>query len=357
MAKEETEKSAKGAKGSKAAGKSTKETPAKKASAKKAPAPKKPAKTAAAPKKAAAKPKAKPASKGAKKEPAGKPAAKPKTKPAAKAAKKAPAKKPAAKTEPVKREPAKKERPKKEAPKKKAPAKKPAKEEVPKKAPAKKPAAKKPAVKKAPPKAKPKAPPRPKPEVPPKTEDGLLLFNRWDLGEVEVADPGLKRYMNLSPTYLPHTGGRWANRAFTKARVNLVERFINNMMRTEKYTGKKSKTIKVVQNAFTLVEKRAKRNPVQVLVDGLERAAPREEVTRLRFGGISVPRAVDIAPARRLDLALRNITTGAVRATFKTPKSASQCLADEILMASEGDINSFAIGKKEEMERIAASAR
>ncbi|MEE8199167.1 MAG: 30S ribosomal protein S7, partial [Thermoplasmata archaeon] len=82
-----------------------------------------------------------------------------------------------------------------------------------------------------------------------------------------------------------------------------------------------------------------------------------EEVTRLRFGGISVPRAVDIAPARRLDLALRNITTAAVRATFKTPKSASQCLADEMLMASKGDINSYAIGKKEEMERIAASAR
>ncbi|MCJ2555401.1 MAG: 30S ribosomal protein S7 [Candidatus Thermoplasmatota archaeon] len=185
----------------------------------------------------------------------------------------------------------------------------------------------------------------------------MLLFNRWDFREVEVADPGLKRYMNLTPTYLPHTGGRWANRAFTKARVNLVERFVNNMMRTERYTGKKNKTIKVVENAFALVEKRAKRNPIQVLVDGLERAAPREEVTRLRFGGISVPRAVDVAPARRLDLALRNITTGAVRATFKTPKSASQCLADELLMAADGDINSYAIGKKEEMERIAASAR
>lgn len=352
MAKaKEGQKAPKGATGSKTAPKTAKKAPAKKAPAKKAPSKKAPAKKAAS-KTAPAK---KPATgkKEAPKKTAKKPAAK--AKPAGKAAKKEPAKKKAV-AKAAKKEAPKKAVAKKEAPAKKAPAKKPAKE-APKKAPAKKPAAKKPAVKKAPPKTKPKAPPKPKPEVAPGTEDGLLLFNRWNLEEVEVADPGLKRYMNLTPTYLPHTGGRWANRPFTKARVNLVERFVNNMMRTEKYTGKKNKTIKVVQSAFELVEKRTKRNPVQVLVDGLEKAAPREEVTRLRFGGISVPRAVDIAPARRLDLALRNITTGAVRATFKTPKSASQCLANEMLMASEGDINSYAIGKKEEMERIAGSAR
>ncbi len=324
-------KATKGAKASKTAAKSTKKTPAETAPAKKAPAKKKPA-----------------VKKAPGKKPTSKAAAKPKAKAAPKA-KKELAKKPAKKATP------KKEAPKKEAPKKKTPGKKPPEKKAPKEVPAQKPAKKKPVAKKAPP--KPKAPAKPKPELPPKTEDGLLLFGRWDLGEVEVADRGLRRYMNLTPTYLPHTGGRWANRAFTKARVNLVERFVNNMMRTEKYTGKKNKTIKVVQDAFDLVEKQAKRNPVQVLVDGLEKAAPREEVTRLRFGGISVPRAVDISPARRLDLALRNITTAAVRATFKSPKSASRCLADEILMASVGDINSYAIGKKEEMERIAASAR
>jgi small subunit ribosomal protein S7 len=185
----------------------------------------------------------------------------------------------------------------------------------------------------------------------------FLLFGRWDLSEVEVHDAGLRRYINLSPTFLPHTGGRWASRPFAKAKVNLVERLINNMMRTERYTGKKSKTIKVVRQAFELIEKRAKKNPVQVLVDALENAAPREEITRLRFGGISVPRAVDIAPSRRLDLALRYICKGAVQATYKNPKPIHECLASEILMAAKGEINSYAIGKKEEMERVAASAR
>lgn len=185
----------------------------------------------------------------------------------------------------------------------------------------------------------------------------LLLFGRWDLSQVEVKDPGLRRYINLSPTFLPHTGGRYANRPFTKARVNLVERLTNNMMRTERYTGKKSKTIKVVHQAFDVVEKRAKKNPVQVLVEALENAAPREEITRLRFGGISVPRAVDIAPARRLDLAMRHICVGAVQATYKNPKPIHECLANEILLAAKGDMSSYSIGRKEELERVAASAR
>ncbi len=113
----------------------------------------------------------------------------------------------------------------------------------------------------------------------------------------------------------------------------------------------------MVKGAFETIEKRAKKNPVQVLVEALENAAPREEITRLRFGGISVPRAVDVAPERRLDLALRHICKGAVSATYKNKKPIHECLADETLMAAGGDINSYAIGKKEEMERVAASAR
>jgi len=185
----------------------------------------------------------------------------------------------------------------------------------------------------------------------------LKLFERWDLSEVVVHDKGLERYINLSPIVLPHTAGRHANKPFGKGRTNIVERVINNIMRSEMYTGKKSKAIAVVRQAFEIVEAQAKRNPVQVLVDALEKAAPREEVTRLRFGGISVPRAVDVAPSRRLDMALRNVCGGAVQSSFKSPKPIEECLADEILKASRGEIESAAISKKEELERIAVSAR
>jgi small subunit ribosomal protein S7 len=185
----------------------------------------------------------------------------------------------------------------------------------------------------------------------------MKLFEKYDLTEIAVHDAGLAKYMNLMPIVIPHTGGRWANKPFGKAKASLIERVINHMMRTEDYTGKKSKSYRVVRTAFEIIEKRTQKNPVQVFVDALEKAAPREEITRLRFGGISVPRAVDIAPSRRLDLALRNICQGAVQATFKNRKPVEECLADEILAASRGDMQSSAIAKKEELERVAASAR
>lgn len=211
-----------------------------------------------------------------------------------------------------------------------------------------------PAVEAAPAEPKPKKEPR-KPRKRPSYP--MKLFEKYDLGEVGVRDAGLAKYINLSPIVIPHTGGRWANKPFGKAKTSIVERLINHMMRTEDYTGKKSKSFRVVRTAFEIIERKSSRNPVQVLVEALERAAPREEITRLRFGGISVPRAVDISPSRRLDMALRNICQGAVQATFKNRKPVEECLADEVLLAAKGDMQSQAIAKKEELERVAASAR
>jgi small subunit ribosomal protein S7 len=139
--------------------------------------------------------------------------------------------------------------------------------------------------------------------------------------------------------------------------MSIIESLINGMMRTEKYTGKKSKSYKVVSQAFDLVNQRTKQNPVQIFIDALQNAAPREEITRLKFGGISVPKAVDVSPSRRLDLALRNICTGSLSASYRNKKSIQECLANELILASKGDMNSFSISKKEEMERVAASAR
>lgn len=184
-----------------------------------------------------------------------------------------------------------------------------------------------------------------------------LIFGKYDLGEVVVEDPGLRRYINLAPTGLPHSGARHANKSFGKSKVNIVERLINNMMRTEHTTGKKSFTYKTVGQSFDIIAKRTKTNPIQVLIDAIQNSSPKEEITRLRFGGISVPKAVDTSSAHRLDVALRNISKGAVSSSHKNKKRMALCLAEEIILASKADMNSFAVSKKEEMERIAASAR
>ena len=203
---------------------------------------------------------------------------------------------------------------------------------------------------------KPKKEPK-KPKKRPAYEKDLKLFERYELGDIVVHDQGLAKYNNQDPIVQPHTGARWAAKPFGKQHANIVERLINGMMRTEVYTGKKTKAYRVVRSSFEIIEKKASKNPVQVLVEALEHAAPREEITRLRFGGISVPRAVDISPSRRLDMALRNISQGAVAATFKNKKPVEECLADEIFLASKGDMQSSSIAKKEELERVAGSAR
>ena len=183
------------------------------------------------------------------------------------------------------------------------------------------------------------------------------MFDKYDVAEINIHDQGLKRYINLHPIFLPHRSARFANRKFGKIKVNIIERLINNMMRTEKYTGKKSKAYKVVKDAFDIVAKRTKKNPLQVFIEALENSAPKEEITRLRLGGISVPKAVDSTPSRRLDIALRHICKGAVKGTHKNKKPVAACLAEELILASKGEITSFAVNKKDDIERVAASAR
>jgi len=187
--------------------------------------------------------------------------------------------------------------------------------------------------------------------------NNILVFGKYGLGEIVIRDGGLAKYISLNPVMVPHSTAKHANRWFGKSKVNIVERLMNNMMRTEVFTGKKMKSYRVVKDAFAIIETKTKKNPVQVLVEALENAAPREEITRLQFGGISVPKAVDISSSRRLDIALRNVCKGAIAASFKNTKPIEQCLADELIFASKNDMNSFAVSKKEEAERVAQSAR
>ncbi len=189
------------------------------------------------------------------------------------------------------------------------------------------------------------------------TKEELLVFGKWDVEEVEVKDPALKNYICLKPRFVPHTHGRHANIPFAKQEVFIVERLINKVMRKGKNTGKKHLAYDIVKRAFDIIYNRTKRNPIQVLVDAIINAGPREEVVRLKYGGIAVPKSVDTSSLRRVDVALRNICEGARQRAFKSPKSIAECLAEEIILASKNDPKSYAVSKKEEVERVAKSAR
>jgi small subunit ribosomal protein S7 len=197
---------------------------------------------------------------------------------------------------------------------------------------------------------KPAAPLPPPFPVPP-------LFGKYSFEGIVVSDPGLAPYLYLHPVYVPHSEGRLSGRPFMKSHMHLVERLANHMMKCGSFTGKKSKALRVIREAFAELSKKTNENPIQLLVRAVENAAPREEVTRLQFGGISVPRAVDAAPARRVHVAIRNTAQGAINASHKSTKSISSCLATEIAAAANGELTSFAVGRKEEVERVAQSAR
>jgi small subunit ribosomal protein S7 len=182
------------------------------------------------------------------------------------------------------------------------------------------------------------------------------MLSKYDMSSLKIEDIGIKRYINPDTENI-YLGGINANKIFAKSKIPLVERLINDMMRTEVYNGKKIKAYKVVKAAFDIIDKKTKVNPMQVLIDAILNAAPKEETTRLRFGGISVPKAVDISPQRRLDIALRNICQASVNASHKNKKRIEACLADEIMKASKNDVASFAITRKNDVERVAKSAR
>ncbi len=185
----------------------------------------------------------------------------------------------------------------------------------------------------------------------------LLLFNKWPMSDIEVTDLGLQRYINLRPTIVPHSGGRHNTQRFKKIEVNIVERFINKLMRPGKNTGKKLLVMNATEAAFEIIALKTGKNPIQVLIDAVQNAAPREETTRISYGGVAQHQAVDVAPLRRVDLALRFLTEGIRTSTFSNVKTFAEVIADELIAASRNETSSAGVRKKQELERVAFSAR
>ena len=185
----------------------------------------------------------------------------------------------------------------------------------------------------------------------------IKLFQKWSFKDIKVNDLGLQRYLNLTPMVAPHSMGRHEHQRFRKANVNIVERLINNLMRPGKNSGKKAKSANIVKQAFEIINLRTGKNPVEVLVLAVENSSPCEDTTRISYGGVVYHLSVDVAPQRRIDLAIRHITEGARAASANNPRSIEECIADELVLAANNDIKSAGIAKRHEIERVAQSSR
>ena len=198
--------------------------------------------------------------------------------------------------------------------------------------------------------------------------NNVLAFGKWDCSQIKVEDAGVAPYINTNPMIVNKTGARYAGNKFYKSKIFIVERLINKLMvpghRSKKHkitsrqtTGKGATTYKLVQDAFEIIEKKLNKNPVEVFVKALENAAPREEVIAVEYGGARYPKALECAPQRRVDVALRQMTQATYQKSFNARKDAAQALADEIMNAYLLQATSAAVSKKLELERQADAAR
>jgi small subunit ribosomal protein S7 len=193
-----------------------------------------------------------------------------------------------------------------------------------------------------------------------------LLFNKWDTRKIEVNDIGLRRVISLQPSVvIPITFGRHEHQRMKKAEINIVERLANKLMHfgkryaknTGRMGGKKAKLLNVVKTALEIIYLETGKNPVDVLVRAVENSSPNEDTTRIVYGGVVYHVSVDVAPLRRVDLALRFIAEGVKESTYANPQAIEEALSKELILASNNDMSSHAIKKKNEQERIAMSSR
>ncbi|OLY79379.1 40S ribosomal protein S5 [Smittium mucronatum] len=186
----------------------------------------------------------------------------------------------------------------------------------------------------------------------------IKLFNKWSYVDVEIKDIALTDYLNVrTPVYLPHSASRYAAKKFRKAQCPIVERLTNSLMMHGRNNGKKLMAVRIVKHAFEIIYLLTDLNPIQIVVDAIINTGPREDSTRIGSAGTVRRQAVDVSPLRRVNQAIALLTTGAREAAFRNVKTIAECLADELINAAKGSSNSYAIKKKDELERVAKSNR
>ena len=197
------------------------------------------------------------------------------------------------------------------------------------------------------------------------SEQKLLLFRKWDTTEIEIKDLGLKTAISLKQVIITLDFGRSALKRYNKGQVNIVERLANKLMHfgkkyaknTGRQGGKKHHSLNIVKTAFEIIHLKTGKNPVEVLVRAVENSAPNEDTTRIVYGGTVYHVSVDVAPLRRVDLALRFIADAIKEATFSNPKPIEEYIAEHLILAANNDPLAPSIKKKNELERVAQASR
>jgi len=131
------------------------------------------------------------------------------------------------------------------------------------------------------------------------------------------------------------------------------------MVGMHRQNGKKQQAVRIFRQALEIVHLLTGENPLKVMFEAIVQGGAREDSTRIGSGGTVKRQAVDVSPLRRVNQAIYLMCKGSRDSCFRQHKSMSETLADEIIAASKGvgQSNSYAVRKKDEIERVAKGNR
>ncbi len=128
----------------------------------------------------------------------------------------------------------------------------------------------------------------------------------------------------------------------------VLTKFMNYIM----YEGKKSVAEQIVYGAFDSVERRLRREPLEIFHDALANVAPAIEVRSRRVGGATYQVPVEVRVERRQALAIRWIVSAARN---RNESTMVERLAGELVDAFNN--RGSAVKKREDTHRMAEANR
>jgi small subunit ribosomal protein S5e len=190
------------------------------------------------------------------------------------------------------------------------------------------------------------------------------LFGKWSYEGVQCSEQALTDYLSVkkdkAQVYLPYTAGKYQKRRFQKVTCPITERFVNQLMvGNSRQNGKKQLAVRLFKHTLEIINLLTDKNPLELLFEAIVQGGAREDSTRIGSGGTVRRQAVDVSPLRRVNQAIYLICKGSRESAFRSHRSMAECLADEIINAAKGvgQGNSYAVRKKDEIERVAKGNR
>ena len=123
-----------------------------------------------------------------------------------------------------------------------------------------------------------------------------------------------------------------------------VAKFVNVLM----LSGKKSVAENIIYGAFSQIQTKTGKDPLEVFSAAIGNCKPMVEVKSRRVGGANYQVPVEVRPVRRMALSMRWLREAANK---RGEKSMSLRLAGELLDAAEG--RGGAMKKRDEVHRMA----